>query len=139
MGFEAPETLFKLIFEDPGMAGLEVTVREPSIDDLLAMSAAGDTKTMDPDLLRVMFKAFADLLDSWNLERKGKPVPATYEGVIAQSPAFIMKIVAALDQTVARPDPTSPPASPTGGTGSLESSIPMTPSQPSRGGLSRRS
>ena len=132
MGFEAPETLFKLIFEDPDMAGLEVTVREPSIDDLLSISGMdGDAKKMTPEQLRGMFKAFADLLDSWNLERKGVPVPATYEGVVAQSPAFIMKIIAALDQTVARADPTSRPASPTGGTSSLESSIPMTPSQPS--------
>ena len=30
MGFEPQETLYKLTWEDPAMAGLEVTVREPS-------------------------------------------------------------------------------------------------------------
>jgi hypothetical protein len=135
MGFEAPQTLYKLIFEDPGMAGLEVTVREPSIDDLLAMSgAAADAKTMTAAQVRGMFEAFAALLDSWNLERKGVPVPATYEGVVAQNAGFVMKIIAALDQTIARPDPTSPPASGSGGTGGLETSIPVTPSHANRGG-----
>jgi len=135
MGFEAPETLFRLKFEDPDMAGLEVMVREPSIDDLLTMTGieAPDAKTMDPAKIRAMFSAFADLLDSWNLTRKGEPVPATYEGVISQSPGFIMKIISALDKTIARPDPTSSPASSAGETSGLESSIPMTPLPPSQG------
>jgi hypothetical protein len=134
MGFEAPETLFKLIFEDPDMAGLEVTVHEPTIDDLLAISGmdAAGAKTMDPAKVRGMFSAFAGLLDSWNLTRKGEPVPATLEGVLSQSPGFIMKIVAALDKTIARPDPTSQPASSTGETSGLENSIPMTPLPPSQ-------
>lgn len=127
-GFEAPETLYRLTFEDPAMAGLVVTIREPSIDDLLAMTGmeVPDAKKMDPAKIRAMFKSFADLLDSWNITRKGVPVPATLEGVTSQSPAFIMKIMAAMDQ-ITRPDPTSPPASPTGGSDGLETSIPMTP------------
>ena len=54
MGFEAPETLYKLTWEDPAMTGLEVTVREPSIDDLLAMTGieASDAKNMGPAEIR---------------------------------------------------------------------------------------
>jgi hypothetical protein len=131
MGFEAPETLYHLVFEDPGMAGLEVTAREPTIDQMLQITGVGDVK--DPDQIRTMFRLFASLLDEWNVERKGVPVPATYEGVVSQSPAFVMKIMKALGDAVAKPDPTLPAGSSTGGTGSLESSIPMTPSQPSPG------
>ena len=135
MGFEAPETLFKLIFEDPDMAGLVVMVREPSIDDLLTMSGmdADEAKNMDTAKVRAIFKAFADLLDSWNLTRKGKPVPATFEGVISQSPAFIGKIIAAMDKTIARTDPTPAAGSSTGETSGLAASIPMTPLPPSQG------
>ena len=124
MGFEAPETLYKLTWEDPAMTGLEVTAREPTIDQLLQMTGIGDVK--DPDQIRTVFRLFAGLLDSWNVERKGKPVPATYEGVVSQSPAFIMKIIKALGDAVAKPDPTSPPASGSGGTDPVEGSIPMT-------------
>jgi hypothetical protein len=135
MGFEAPETLFRLIFEDPDMAGLEVMVHEPTIDDMLTLGGidAAGAKSMDPAAVRAMFKAFAGLLDSWNLTRKGVPVPATLEGVLSQSPGFITKIMAALDKTIARPDPTSPAGSSTGETSGLESSIPMTPLPPNRG------
>jgi hypothetical protein len=135
MGFEAPETLFRLKFEDPDMAGLEVTVHEPTIDDLMAMSGidAAGAKKMDPAAVKTMFKAFADLLDSWNLTRKGVPVPATLEGVTSQSPGFMMKVIAAMDKTIIQPDPTSSSGSSAGETSGLENSIPMTPLPPSQG------
>jgi hypothetical protein len=117
------------------MAGLEVMVREPSINDMLAVSGvdAAGVKKMDAAAVRAMFSAFAGLLDSWNLTRKGEPVPATLEGILAQSPGFVMKIMAALDKTIIAPDPTSQPASSTGETSGLENSIPMTPLPPSQG------
>ena len=135
MGFEPQETLYKLTWEDPAMVGLEVTVREPSIDQLLSMDAMGsaDVKGMDSEKVRGAFRVFADLLDSWNVERKGKPVPATYEGVISQSATFIGKIISAMGREFAKPDPTSQAGSSAGETSGLESSIPMTPSSPSRG------
>lgn len=134
MGFEPQETLYKLTFEDPDMAGLEVTIREPSIDGLLSLGAiAGlDTKTVDAAKIRPVFEAFASLLESWNVERKGKPVPATYEGIVSQTPGFIFKIIAATDKAVAGVDPTSLPGSGGGGTPDpVEASIPMTASPPS--------
>ena len=134
MGFEPQETLYKLTWEDPSMAGLEVTVREPSIGQMLSMSdmpASG--ATVDTEKVRAVFRVFAELLESWNVERKGQPVPADYEGVVSQSPAFITKIIAALGKDFSKPDPTLPTGSATGERASLESSIPMTPSQSSRG------
>jgi hypothetical protein len=130
MGFEPPETLYKLTWEDPAMAGLEVTVREPSIDQLLSMDAVGDGggKDMDTDKIRAAFRIFADLLESWNVQRKGEPVPATYEGVISQNPRFVMKIISAMGSEFAKPDPTLPTGS--SGGGSAPPSIPMLPVSP---------
>ena len=133
MGFEPQETLYKLTWEDPAMAGLEVTVREPSIGQMLAMSGMGDDVKMDPAKVAGVFQVFADLLDSWNVERKGEPVPPTYEGVVSQNPRFITKIIEALGREFAKPDPTSQAGSSAGETSGLESSSPMTPLQPSRG------
>ena len=65
-------------------------------------------KKMDPAKIRAMFKAFADLLDSWNSPRKACRSRRRLKASRRQSPAFIMKIIAALDKTVARTDPTSP-------------------------------
>ena len=60
-----------------------------SMSDVPASGAA-----MDTEKVRAVFRVFAGLLDSWNVERKGQPVPADYEGVISQSPAFINQIIA---------------------------------------------
>jgi hypothetical protein len=129
MGYEPQETLYKLTWEDPAMAGLEVTVREPSIDQLLLMDGMGGAgKDMDADKVRGAFRVFAGLLDSWNVERKGEPVPATYEGVISQSPGFVMKIIAAMGKEFAKPDPTLQPGS--NGGGPSQPSIPMLPVSP---------
>lgn len=130
MGFEPQETLYKLTWEDPAMAGLEVTVREPSIDQLLSMDSVGADggKGMDADKIRGAFRVFSDLLESWNVERKGEPVPATYEGVISQNAGFISKIISAMGREFAKPDPTSVPGSSGGGTS--QPSIPMLPASP---------
>ena len=130
MGFEAPETLYKLTWEDPAMAGLEVAVSEPSIDQLMTMTGmSGATeKDMSPEKLRAVFAVFAGLLESWNVERKGEPVPATYEGVISLSPPFVNKIIGAVGREFAKPDPTLPPGSSGGGTS--QPSIPMLPVSP---------
>jgi len=133
-GFEAPDTLYALTWaDDPAMAGLKVTVKEPSIDGIMSMSGMdADPKAMSADKLGAIFKVFAGLLDSWNVKRKGVPVPATYEGVISCSPAFITKIITAMNKEFTKPDPTSPAGSSTGETSGLENSIPMTPLPPSQ-------
>jgi hypothetical protein len=125
MGFELEdhEKKYRLTFED--MPGLEVLAREPDLDQMFAMNEMGDVtaKTLDAAKMKALFVMFAGLLESWNVTRKGEPVPATYEGIMTCSPGFIYKIVNALGKAVAEPDPTSPPAS---ANGELEASIPMT-------------
>jgi hypothetical protein len=130
MGFEPPETLYKLIFEDPAMAGLEVTAREPTTGQLLTLTevGSGDPKNAGPAQIKSAFALFAGLLDSWNVERKGVPVPADFSGVLSLSPGFITKIIDALGKAVAGVDPTSPAGS--GGGGTPGTSIPMEPRSP---------
>lgn len=128
MGYEPDETLYRLVFED--RAGLTVTCREPSVGQLLTLTEMGalDQKSISPAKLRELFALFAGLLDEWNVTRKGKPVPATYEGVVSLSPGFVMEIIAALSKAVAGVDPTSPAASNAGAPS--EASLPMTPLSP---------
>ena len=127
-GYEPDETLYHLVFED--RPALEVMCREPSVGQLLTLTEMGalDQKTISPARLRDLFALFAGLLDSWNVTRKGEPVPATYEGVVSQSPGFVMEVIGALSKAVAGVDPTSPPGSNAGGPS--EASIPMTPLSP---------
>ncbi len=125
MGFELEdhEKKYRLTFEDA--PGLEVMAREPTMEQLFEMQGMGDVdaKTLDEAKMKALFGMFAGLLESWNVTRKGEPVPATYEGIVTTSPGFIFKIVNALGKAVGEPDPTSPPAS---RNGELEESIPMT-------------
>jgi hypothetical protein len=129
MGFEPEETLYRLTFEDPGLAGLEVMVREPDLDQLLTMMGLAESvdpqaKGMPPRQVLALFETFAGLLDSWNVTRKGVPVPADFDGVKTQNPKLIMAIVKALGEAFTAPDPTSAPPSADGG---IEAQIPMTP------------
>lgn len=113
---EDHEKLYKLLFED--MPGLEVFAREPSVGQLMEMNELGDmdAKTLDAAKMRGLFRTFAGLLDSWNVTRKGEPVPADYGGIATMSPGLVMRIVTALAKAVGEPDPTSPAGSPSGGT-----------------------
>ena len=118
MGFDLDdhEKLYKLIFEDT--PGLEVFAREPSVDQLMQMAKLGDVdaKKLDMATMQTMFRTFAGLLESWNVTRKGEPVPADYDGVATMSAGLVMKILNALARAVAEPDPTLPGGSPSGGT-----------------------
>lgn len=118
MGFELDdnEKLYKLIFEDT--PGLVVYAREPSLDQMMHMNELGDidAKKLDMAAMRSMFRTFAGLLDSWNVTRKGEPVPADYDGIATMSAGLVMKILNALAKAVMEPDPTLPGGSPSGGT-----------------------
>ena len=69
MGFKHQPKVFKLTFDDPDLAGLEVKVRSLSIAEV-----------EDED--RKVFEQFADALISWNLEdENGAILPPTLESV----------------------------------------------------------
>jgi hypothetical protein len=131
MPFDADDTIdtYKLRFEE--YPALEVTVREPSIGQMIEITAMGsDAKNVSAEQVTAAFRVFADLLESWNVERRGKPVPATFEGVCSLGSAFVMKLLGALGQAVGGVDPHLPSASGTGPPSALEESIPMAPASP---------
>ena len=69
MGFKHQAKVYKLVFDDPALEGLEVRCRSLSIGEV------------EDDDIRV-FEQFAEALISWNLEDdNGQVLPATLESV----------------------------------------------------------
>lgn len=97
-GFEVPETVAKLVFTDPSFAGLEVACALIPLDELVATAQLA---RIDPDAITAaelakvtqLRDAFAGALRSWNLTRKGKPVPATLAGVKSLDMVFVLQLI----------------------------------------------
>lgn len=102
MGFYVEPTHYKLKFEDPKYAGLEIIAESLDVGtmiDLMSLaqlntnvSASEITKVTDS--MRMMFDTFAEKLVSWNLDDKyGVAIPPTKENVYKQEPGFIMMVI----------------------------------------------
>lgn len=121
MGFRKQRTLYKLVFEDPELDGLEVTAKALSMRDFLAVSKIPD----EAEQQEASLKKLAEAIVSWNLEDEdGKPVSPDYKGLCAQEILFINQLTQAW--TAAMSD--VPKSSQTGLNGSgtyPELSIPM--------------
>lgn len=129
-GYRRPAKVYKLVFADEEMAGLEVRARSVPLGgflDLLKLAKARGGK-LDPaqvDNIGKLFEAFSKALVSWNLEDdEGVPVPATLDGLHSQDIDFVFSIILAwMDAIAGVPAPlerTSP-----GGVPSEEALIPM--------------
>jgi hypothetical protein len=129
MGYEAKRKIFKLVFADTEMEGLEVTVRSTSMGNILQMAELDEMNPLaltkeDVDKIRKLFAILAGAMLSWNLEEDGVPVPATLESILAQEPEFVMTIIKSW--TRAMTQASGPLAQPSlDGERSLEASIPM--------------
>ena len=92
-----------LTFEGTAYAGLEVKVDEPPIGLLLDIGekyealTSGDVVTMQDQvkLIRELMGGFAQVLEEWNVTRKGKPVPATLEGLRLMGHKFVVAVIGA--------------------------------------------
>lgn len=120
MGYVRKATIYRLVFEDPELAGLEVRVKSMTTGQLMDLTRAashlagrvgGEVRVEDlapEDLaaLDMMFGALADALASWNLEdcplgdcpgpdcgERHEPVPATLAGVRAQETPLTLRLV----------------------------------------------
>ena len=103
MGFQPPQKVYKLVFEDRAYEGLIVKAKSAPIGQLLSlMSLANvDLANIQPEQLQEvtdLFDMFADKLDEWNVDysdgpHKGEPVPANREGVRSQDGDFIVMII----------------------------------------------
>lgn len=107
MGFEPKQNVYKLRFEDPELKGLIVKVEPAPVGAILcATELAGlrdldlsDPTSLDTEKLQALaklgelFGMFADALIEWNITKKGKPVPATLEGIKKQDVNLMMYII----------------------------------------------
>jgi hypothetical protein len=133
MGYvpEQPEdTAYRLVFEGR-RAGLEVVARSASIGEYLDIAELANHEFSSPPtradvaIMAKLFKAFARVLVSWNVERPdGTEVPATYGGVRAQGLPFVLDLTRAWLDGVAGVAPPLPEPS-NDGDSSVAGSIPM--------------
>jgi hypothetical protein len=134
VGYRREPKQYKLIFEDPGMAGLEVVARSLSIGEFAKVTRLADQVKDDSEAtagVLDLFEMLGKSLASWNLEDEvGDPVPADYEGIKTQELDFILAIVSAWISAIADVTPPLPAGSNSGGT-SPEASLPMEPLSPS--------
>lgn len=104
MGFEAPGTGNKLSFAGTKYEGLEVTVDSIPLGVALAAGAdyaeadaaykAGNVAGALPVIDRLL-RQFGEALESWNVEKRGEPVPPTYEGLLTLDGTFAMDLISA--------------------------------------------
>jgi hypothetical protein len=113
MGFEAPGTGNKLDFTGTRYEGLEVKVDSVPlglltaiIEDYSALTAGNVDMTKALPVVLKLLDQFGKVLESWNVTRRGEPVPATAEGLRSLDLAFAMAIVGAwVTGTAQAPDP----------------------------------
>lgn len=96
-----------------------------------AAEAAGVDGSAAMSSFLLLVEKFAEVLVSWNVEEEGPdgediPTPPTLEGLLAQEPIFVMKIVETWVEVVAGVDNPLPQSSSSGET-SLEESMVMVP------------
>ena len=120
-GFEPPGSGAKLDFSDTAYAGLEVTMDAVSLGDLLDIQGLAETGTTAA--VREMVARFAKSLESWNVTRKGEPVPATLEGALSLDAVFVGALVRAWAQGTAEAPPPLPGGSPSGGSSAAERTL----------------
>lgn len=131
MGYRRQPTVYRLVFEE--YEGLEVMARSVSIEELTKVLTLAQQMTSRPDDQQVneMFGWFAKRLVSWNLEDEdGKPVPATFKGILGEELGFMLKIIQAWVRAITGVSAPLPNGS-SGGPAArspLEESIPMTAS-----------
>lgn len=138
-GFQRKKKIYKLIFADEEMQGLEVRCTSISIEKMLELTSLAGLAGKPPSeytpedyaSIDTVFQAFAGALVSWNLlDEDGEPVPPTFEGVKTQDIDFIDVVIKAWMERVAGiSDPLA--RNSTAGQRSLEASIPMETLSPS--------
>jgi len=119
MGYVRARKTYRITFDEGhDLAGLEVVARSATVATYQRLAALKDRDTNAvptvEDLAEndAVYRAFASVLVSWNLEEPKnpakpdgptKPVPATYEGLVAQDPEFVDTIILAWMQAIAGP------------------------------------
>lgn len=123
-GFEVSTTGSVLTWpENSRYAGLEVTVDEAPVGlllDIMGNYSKLSGETVDVATAAAVFplllEGFASVLESWNVTRKGEPVPATLEGLRSLGQGFVLTVVGAWLTGQTSADDDLGKGSPSGGT-----------------------
>ncbi|MCK9929425.1 hypothetical protein MXD62_19950 [Frankia sp. Mgl5] len=134
MGFIPDEVVYNVDFSDTKLAGLEISLRELSTDELLTlggMAAAlktGEQSASDLAAVDKLLTSFADVIVSWNLETKnGGPEPVSRAALGRQSlTRFVMPVLNACLDAINGVDEDLGKDS-ASGSDSLVGSLPMEP------------
>jgi hypothetical protein len=145
MGFEVSTTGSVLTFPpDSKYAGLEVRLDEAPIglltdvmESYVKFTAGNISADEAARLVKSLTEGFASVLEEWNAERKGVPVPATLDGVRSLGPTFLMGVIGAWVTGTVGVDDDLGKGSPSGGSSAegaaamaaLSSSLPSSPQQ----------
>ena len=122
MGFKRGPKIFRLEFEDPDLNGLTVRARSLPLGEFIDLANIDTVTAAQTD--RVI-RLFASCLVEWNLENEfGDPVPATYEGILAQELDFMIQIISAWMEAIGSVAPPLPDGSNAGATSRVQS-LPM--------------
>lgn len=122
--FEYEPDTFHLVFDDPKYKDLEVEAQELPIGGVLAIMSISDGTSVQMERVAELVEAFAGALVSWNITKKGEPVPCTAEGLMSLGTRFVLPMVQAWFAAVMGVDAPLPEDSDSGAT-ALEESIPM--------------
>lgn len=107
MGFLPEETIYKLVFDDTALNGLEVRARSIPVGTLTMLTTLSDRvgavvpgkfTSQQMGAVDELLQGFASALVDWNLERRNsdgnvEAVPASIEGIRTQDPVLMMTIV----------------------------------------------
>lgn len=126
MGYKR-ERVYRLVFDDPELNGLEVKTRSMPIKRFLDLMALAETQTekSSKESFEESIQLLAEVLISWNLEDSdGRPVEATLDGLYTLDFELVAQLLQAWQQSIATV--TAPLAQKSSdGERSLEDSIPM--------------
>jgi hypothetical protein len=95
----AEQPIYRLVFADDELAGLEVDCRPAPlgvVQDFTKLAEFVGTRAQELAATAMVLETFGQSLVGWNLEDEdGTPVPATIEGLLAQDTPFVMRIIEA--------------------------------------------
>jgi hypothetical protein len=120
---------YRLVFQETDLAGLEVTARSLNTGQFLEFQAARLTQARGGEAAepatQTMLQMLSDAIISWNAETEdGQKIPFTMDGLRSLELDFTMAIINAWTNAInGVPAPLS--ATSSGGSPSLEASIPM--------------
>lgn len=130
MGFKVKRKVFKLVFKDTDLDGLEVLAHSLNTGQFLEMETAKAERAeggkAGESATQRMLELFAGALVSWNAEddETGEPIPTTMDGIRSQDLDFNMKIIEAWTEAIGGVKAPLPQTS-ADGRPSVEASIPM--------------